>query len=133
MNPAAHIVIGTESEATTVVTREVTVRHFHEDMPEVYGTPFMIYLMEVAASQAIQPALPPGWVSVGVDVNIRHLAPTPVGRSVTAKAKVTGVTDKLISFDVQAHDGVNLIGQGIHTRAPIDLARFEKAVSKQTA
>ncbi len=129
MNPTEGIVPGAESEATTVVAREMTVRHFQEGMPEVFGTPFMIYLMEVAASQAIQPGLPPGWVSVGVDVNIRHLAPTPIGRTVTARARVTEVTGKLIVFEVQAHDGVNLIGKGTHSRAPIDLARFEKGLS----
>ena len=80
MNAFAGIAVGAEGEETTTVTREVTVRHFQPDMPEVYGTPFMIYLMEVAASNAIKPNLPAGWVSVGVDVNIRHLAPTPVGR-----------------------------------------------------
>lgn len=133
MNPVAKVIVGAEGEATTVVTREVTVRHFHEEMPEVYGTPFMIYLMEVAASQAIQPSLPPGWASVGVEVCIRHLAATPVGRTVTARARVTEVTAKLITFEVQAHDGVNLIGKGTHSRAPIDLARFEKGLSDRPA
>lgn len=129
MNPCAAITVGAEGEATTVVTRELTVRHFHAEMPEVYGTPFMIYLMEVAASNSIQPQLPPGWMSVGVDVNIRHLAATPVGRTVTARAKVIKVTEKLIEFEVRAHDGKNLIGKGTHTRAPIELARFERALS----
>jgi len=129
MNAIAAIRVGSEAEAITLVTPEVTVRHFHANMPEVYGTPFMIYLMEVAADKAVHPDLPEGWVTVGVDVNIRHLAPTPVGRTVTARAKVTGVTDKLIEFEVQAHDGVKLIGKGTHTRAPINLARFQKALS----
>ena len=129
MNPVAQIAIGAEGEASVVVTREETVRHFRPNMPEVYGTPFMIYLMEVAADSAIQTSLPSGWVSVGVDVNIRHLAPTPVGRTVIAKAKVTAVGYKLIAFEVQAHDGVNLIGTGTHTRAPIDLVRFEQGLS----
>ena len=77
MDPVAGIAVGAEGEATVVVTREVTVRHFHANMPEVYGTPFMIYLMEVAAGNAVHTGLPIGWVSVGVDVNIRHLAATP--------------------------------------------------------
>jgi len=129
VSPVADIAIGAEGEASVVVTREMTVRHFHPGMPEAYGTPFLIYLMELAASQAIQASLPSGWVSVGVDVNIRHLAPTPVGRTVTAKARVTAVGDKLISFDVEAHDGVSLIGRGTHSRAPVDLARFEQALA----
>lgn len=128
MIPVAHSVIGTEGEASIVVTREETVRHFRPNMPEVYGTPFMIYLMEVAADQAIQAGLPAGWVSVGVGVNINHLAPTPVGRTVTAKARVTAVGDKLVTFEVEAHDGINLIGKGTHTRAPVELARFEQSL-----
>ena len=128
MNPVRGIAIGAEGKASVVVTRELTVRHFRPNMPEVYGTPLMIYLMEVAADEAIQSSLPAGWVSVGVEVNIRHLAATPVGRTVTAKAIVTAITDKLVTFEVQAHDGVNLIGKGTHTRAPIDLARFEQAL-----
>ena len=133
MNPMANVTLGATSEASTVVTRELTVRHFHEDMPEVYGTPFMIYLMELAATQAIQALLPAGWVSVGVDVNIRHLAATPVGRTVTAHAQVTEIGEKLVSFSVRAHDGVRLIGQGTHTRAPICLARFERALAEGQA
>lgn len=125
-NPFAKINVGAVGTATTVVTRELTVRHFHAEMPEVYGTPFMIYLMEVAASNAVHAGLPPGWASVGVDVNIRHLAATPVGRTVVAKATVTAIDDRLIHFAVEARDETKLIGQGTHTRAPIDLARFER-------
>ena len=132
MNPVERICIGAEGKASVVVTRELTVRHFRPNMPEVYGTPLMIYLMEVAADEAIQSSLPSGWVSVGVEVNIRHLAATPVGRTVTAKAIVTEISDKLITFEVQAHDGVNLIGKGTHTRAPINLARFEQALSDRS-
>jgi predicted thioesterase len=88
----------------------------------------MIYLMEVAAADAIQPFLPGGWVSVGVEVNIRHLAATPVGLTVTATARVTGVSEGTITFAVETHDGVERIGEGTHGRAPVELARFEKRV-----
>lgn len=128
MNPSANITVGAAGEATVVVSPELTVGHLLAGMPAVYGTPFMIFLMESAAGNAIQPSLPAGWVSVGVDVNIRHLAPTPVGRTVTARATVTSVTEKLIHFDVIAHDGATVIGKGTHSRAPIDLARFERSL-----
>ena len=85
----------------------------------------MIYLMEVAAADAIQPHLPDGWVSVGVAVSIRHLAATPVGLTVTATARVTRVSDGTIAFAVEAHDGVESIGDGTHVRAAVELARFE--------
>lgn len=131
MNLTELVSAGATGEATTVVRREETVRHFHPRMPEVYGTPFMIYLMEVAASNAVQAGLPPGWVTVGVEVNIRHLAATPVGRTVVARATVTAVTDRTIAFEVEAHDGLNLIGKGTHARAAVNLERFEAGLAKQ--
>ncbi len=126
MNPTDKIRAGLKGIETTVVTREITVAHFHPEMPEVYGTPFMIYLMEVAASNAIQSLLPEGWVSVGTQVNVKHLAATPVGRTVTATAKVMAVNDRTITFAVEAHDGVERIGSGTHARAVVELARFER-------
>ncbi|MEX0675878.1 MAG: thioesterase family protein [Pirellulales bacterium] len=108
------------------MTREITVAHYRPEMPEVYGTPFMIYLMEVAAANAIQAWLPPGWISVGFEVNVKHLAATPVGHTVTANAAVTAVNDRLITFTVEAHDGIDQIGVGTHVRAVIDQARFEQ-------
>lgn len=127
------IAIGAQGQASIVVGAEVTVRHFMPHMPAVYGTPFMIFLMEMAAADAIQASLPAGWVSVGVDVNIRHLAATPMGRKVTAYAMVTGLGATLVEFEVQAHDGVNLIGRGTHTRAPVELARFENGLAQAKA
>ncbi len=126
LNPTEKIRPGMMGSETTVVTREITVAHFHPEMPEVYGTPFMIYLMEVAASKAIQPFLPAGWVSVGTEVNVKHLAATPLGRTVTATARVASLGDRLVTFSVEAHDGVEQIGVGIHVRAVIDLSRFER-------
>lgn len=124
MNPTEKITLGMTGTETTVVTREITVAHYRAGMPEVYGTPFMIYLMEVAAANAVQDSLPDGWVSVGYEVNVKHLAATPVGRTVTASAKVTAVADRLITFAVESHDGIDQIGIGTHVRAVIDPARF---------
>jgi len=107
-----------------VVTRELTVAHFAAGMPEVYGTPLMIYLMEIASAKAITPFLPPGWVSVGTEVNVKHLAATPIGLTVTATATVIAVSDRLVSFAVRAHDGVELIGEGTHVRAMVEVERF---------
>jgi predicted thioesterase len=117
---------GMTGSQSTVVTHELTVAHFHPEMPAVYGTPFMIYLMEVAASNAIIDHLPAGSVSVGYEVNVKHLAATPVGRTVTAKATLTGTNGRLVSFAVEAHDGSTQIGVGTHVRAVVDLARFQE-------
>ena len=118
------IPLGATATKSIVVTRDLTVAHFHPGMPEAYGTPMMVYLMEVAAAKAIQPYLPAGWASVGVAVNVQHLAATPVGLRVTATATVTAVDGKTVTFAVSARDEAEPIGEGTHVRVPIDLARF---------
>jgi fluoroacetyl-CoA thioesterase len=125
MEFTANIPIGASATKSVIVTREMTVAHFHPDMPEVYGTPMMIYLMEVAAADAIEKYLPAGWASVGALVNVRHLAATPVGFTITARAEVFAVNQRQISFVVEAHDGTEKVGEGTHVRGIINLERFQ--------
>lgn len=132
MNPTASLAVDMRGTQTVVVREELTVRHHIPTMPAVYGTPMMIYLMEVAAANAIHPHLPEGWVSVGAEVNIRHLAATPIGRTVTATATVTEINERLVRFRVEAHDGVRRIGEGTHARGVIDLKKFEERLAKET-
>lgn len=132
MELTANIPIGTSASKSVVVTREMTVAHFHSNMPEVYGTPMMIYLMEVAADAAIEKYLPPGWASVGAAISVKHLAATPVGFTVTARAEVVAVNDKLVTFTVEAHDGAEKIGEGTHTRGVINLERFQARFKSKT-
>src|SRR5882724_7453157 len=73
MEITANIPVGSVGTKPITVAREMTVAHFHENMPEVYGTPMMIYLMEVTATETIQPYLPEGWTTVGTVVNVSHL------------------------------------------------------------
>jgi predicted thioesterase len=87
--------------------------------------------MEFASARAVAPFLPEGWVSVGTEVNVKHLAATPVGFTVTATATVTGVSGRLVSFAVRAHDGVELIGEGTHVRALVDIERFNTRVASK--
>jgi predicted thioesterase len=125
MEFTANIPVGTSASKSVVVTRAMTVAHFHENMPEVYGTPMMIYLMEVAAAEAIEQYLPAGWTSVGALVNVKHLAATPVGFTVTARAEVIAANGRQITFSVEAHDGSEKIGEGTHVRGVINLERFQ--------
>ena len=127
------IQVGAWAAVKETVTRDKTVAHFTPGMPEVYGTPMMIYLMELAAAKAVQPYLPPGWVSVGVAVDVRHLAATPVGLSVSARAEVVEWDGRTVTFKVEARDAAELIGEGRHVRAPIELARFERGVAAKAA
>lgn len=129
-SPTAALTVGMTGTESVVVRPELTVKHHMPSMPAVYGTPMMIYLMEVAASKAIHPHLPRGWVSVGATVNICHLAATPLGRTVTATGVVTEINDKLVTFRIEAHDGVRKIGDGTHVRGVINLAKFEERLEK---
>ncbi|HEV2130050.1 MAG TPA: hotdog domain-containing protein [Longimicrobiaceae bacterium] len=133
MDVIAGTPLGVSASRSVTVTRELTVAHFHAGSPEVYGTPMMIYLMEVAAAAAIQPHLPAGWVSVGTEVEVEHLAATPVGLVVTATATLIGRTEKTLVFEVEAHDGLERIGVGRHVRAPVERARFEHRVAAKAA
>jgi predicted thioesterase len=133
MKATSGIPIGASASQSVIVTRELTVAHFHPDMPEVYGTPLMIYLMEVVAADAIQKFLPEGWVSVGVLVDVKHLAATPVGLTVTARAEVVSVEDHVVTFIVEAHDGIEKIGEGRHVRAPVHLERFVQRVKLKSS
>jgi fluoroacetyl-CoA thioesterase len=95
-------------------------------MPMVYATPMMILELEMAAGDAISAQLRPGWVTVGTEVDIRHLAATPVGSRVRTTAKVIAVERRVIRFEVEAFDDTRRIGEGRHARALVDVASFTK-------
>lgn len=97
------------------------------------STPSMIALMEAAAIAAIADALPPGMSSVGTRIDVRHLAPTPVGMRVVAEARVVGVDRRRISFVVSAFDAIGPIGEGTHERSIIDSARFAETLKEREA
>ena len=120
------IEIGMTYTAEKTVTTDMTAKAVGSGGLEVFGTPFMMGLMEYAAMQCVQPELPEGKGTVGVDNASSHLAPTPVGMKVSATAEVTGVSanGKMITFKITASDEDGLIGEGTHTRAVIDNARF---------
>lgn len=132
MNDQLEIPIGASASEQVAVTYELTVARHAPGMPEVYATPMMIYLMEIASARAIQPLLPPGWLSVGTEVNVRHLSATPIGLVVTASARVIEVSERNVTFRVEAHDGVELIGEGTHSRMLVDLERFNLRVAAKS-
>jgi fluoroacetyl-CoA thioesterase len=111
-----------------VVTRELTVGAQIDGMPFVYATPMMIQAMETASCEAVKGHLPAGWATVGSEINVRHLAPTPVGRTVVATARVEEVVGRTILFAVEAHDGVRKIGEGAHRRGAVNLESFMKRI-----
>src|ERR1700757_2799399 len=111
MNPLDHLkAAGLSAEADFIVTREMTIGHFVAGMPLVYATPVMILHMEMAAGSAIADALPQGFVSVGMEVNIRHLAATPTRSTVRAIARLREIGARSVMFEVEAWNEVRKIG-----------------------
>ncbi len=126
MNALENVTIGMNAEKIVTVTAEMTVGHFVADMPHVYATPMMILHMEMASGSAIASHLPEGFVSVGMDVKVRHLAATPVGRSVRAISRVVQIDAKSVIFEVEAWDGDRKIGDGTHRRGIVNMREFER-------
>jgi predicted thioesterase len=126
MDTLANVTIGMTAEKIVTVTPEMTVGHFLADMPQVYATPMMILHMEMASGSAIASHLPEAFVSVGMDVKVRHLAATPVGRTVRAISRVIKIDSKSVVFEVEAWDGDRKIGDGTHVRGIVNVLEFEK-------
>jgi predicted thioesterase len=122
--PLADLRPGMTGRHEVLVTRELTVGHHVDGMPLVYATPMMVMAMESASAAAVTGRLPPGWVTVGSEVNVRHIAPTPVGRKVVVTARVLEVAGRSILFAVEARDGERKIGEGTHRRAAVNLEAF---------
>ena len=98
---------------------------------EVFSTPGMIALMERAALESVQPHLDEAMSTVGVSLNVEHLASTPVGMTVRAESELTAIDGRTLTFRVAAYAGDERIGQGTHKRCIIHSGRFmSKAMSK---
>ncbi|MFZ5945250.1 MAG: thioesterase family protein [Bacillota bacterium] len=116
--------VGLEGAAQELVTQENTAKKYGSGDIEVYATPAMIGLMENASLKAVDPLLPEGFATVGMHVDIKHLASTPIGMNVEAKAVLQGIDNKKLTFSVQAFDERELIGEGTHVRYIIQQDKF---------
>lgn len=97
----------------------------------VLASPSMILLMEQAAAEAVAPYLPPDSTTVGAEVRIRHLAPTPLGHRVVAEAELVEVEGRKLVFRVSARDPFETIGEGEHVRYIVHLDRYRARVQRK--
>ena len=122
---------GLEGKVEKVVPREWTIAAYDPRLPAVFSTPAMIGMMEVAAAQAVQSALPAGAMSVGTRIEVDHLKAVPTGAKVTATAQLVGIDGRFLTFEVEAKAGEDVIGKGRVFRVVVDYERFqEKAKEK---
>ena len=103
------------------------------NMPKVFATGFMIVLMEWACTQLLAPHLDPGEGSLGVHVDVSHLAATLPGQTVTVDVECAAVTGQRVSFKVKAHDGLELIGEGRHDRFVVLWDKFNNRHAAKAA
>jgi fluoroacetyl-CoA thioesterase len=122
---------GLKGEVSLVVAEEHTAKHLGSGSVQVLATPQMVLLMERASVAAVDPLLPEGYRTVGVGLNIRHLAPTPLGFEVKATAELIEVEGRRLFFHVEVRDEVEVVGQGTHERSIINVQRFGERVAQK--
>lgn len=127
------ITAGTVGQSTLVVAAEHTAPRVGSGRIAVLATPVMINVIEAAALAACEHLLPAGHQSLGIHLDVRHIAATPVGMRITARAEVVKVDGRTIWFRVEAHDEKELIGDGLHERVVVNVERFDARVQRKAA
>ena len=122
---------GLTGHAELMVGEEHTAPRVGSGKVHVLATPVMINLIEAAALQAIESLLQPGYQSLGTHLDVHHVAATPVGMKARAKAEVTKVDGRTVTFKVEARDEKDLIGHGTHERVVVNVAKFDLRVQKK--
>ncbi len=123
--------VGLTGQAVVTVTEENTAKKFGSGSVNVFATPAMIGLMEKASIEAVDHLLPDGYATVGTKIDVKHLASTPLGMIVIAKAELEAIEGKKLKFKVEAFDEVEKIGEGTHYRYIINLNDFLANASKK--
>ena len=124
------ISLGKQATAETVVTEHNTAKAIGSGSLDVFSTPMMIALMEQAACETLSDVLKDGQTSVGVNINVHHVAASPVGMKITAMAVIDSVSGRSVKFIISATDEYGEIGIGIHTRVIVDKVRFMSKLDK---
>jgi fluoroacetyl-CoA thioesterase len=119
----ARIHVGVEQTAPSIGSGKVPV----------LATPVMINVIEAAALAAVEHLLPPGHQSLGIHLDVRHFAATPIGMHVEATAELTAVEERTLSFKVEARDDKEPIGGGTHERVVVNVARFDERIHRKLA
>ena len=128
----AELAPGLTAETETVVTEADTAARLGSGVVPVLGTPALVALMEAAAVRALVDHLPTEQTSVGGRIDVRHLAPTPVGMRVRAHAELIKVENRRLVFHVEAWDEVEPIGKASHERFVVHRERFVAKAKAKT-
>ncbi|MBA7538915.1 hypothetical protein ES705_31193 [subsurface metagenome] len=122
---------GLKGITQTAVNEENSAERFAKPMPPALATPILVSLMDLAAINAVKNNLPEGYISVASKISITHLAATPLGMTVTADATLTDIFQNRLTFQVNAFDEVEKVGEGTVERYIIDLGKFTKKMQER--
>lgn len=125
--------IGAVGEQRFVVEPKHAIDFADDQMPAVLCTPWLIWFLEHAAREAILPCLDPGESTVGIEVEMQHLAATPLGQTVVCQARVVRVIGTEIWFQLEAHDESEYIAKGFHKLRVISVDRFAARLRRKNA
>ncbi len=120
----SEITIGLIGEIEHLVTESDTAAKWGSGLVPVFGTPSLVGIMEAAAVKALEGHLPDGQTTVGGHIDVRHLAATPVGMRVRARAELIFIESRKLTFQIEAWDDVEKIGEAVHERFVIDMQKF---------
>ena len=123
-----NLTLGLVREETFTVEDQHTAYHIGSGDERVLGTPWMISFMERVSNRLVAAHLPEGHMSVGIHVDVKHLAATPVNVKVRIRAKVLEVVKNRVKLSIDAWDDQEKIGEGTHWRAVVEKDRFMKRV-----
>lgn len=107
---------------------EHSARRFYPNLPDVFATPFLGSVMEQVSAELIDEHLKPGEQSVGISMNLKHLAATPLGMEIRVKTEIIAVEGRKLTFQLEAYDEVEKIGEATHERFIIQAEKFNNRI-----
>ena len=125
---------GIKNEKSVLVTSANSAKTMGSGTLDVFATPAMIALMEGCAYESVAPELEDGSGTVGISLNVKHVAATPLGMTVRCESELTKVDGRILTFYLKAYDEKGLIGEGEHERCIVYNEKFQaKADAKLKA
>jgi predicted thioesterase len=128
-----NIKIGTKGEQRLLVTTDSAISFLGIEDARVLSTPHLIGYLERTARDTVLPLLEEGYDTVGTHVDVFHLAAAPIGSVVTFLSEITGVQDRRVQFKVTAKTDEEVVGEGTHERAIINVAKFATRIAEKKA
>jgi len=129
---SAPFTVGMSHELKVRTLPEHSARHFYPNVPDVFATPHLGGLMERVSAELIDRHLQPGEQSVGISMDLKHMAATPLGMEVRVRTEITAVEGRKITFRIEAFDEVEKIGEAMHERFIINAQKFNVRVIEKT-